>query len=233
MGLLGVGVDDLIHRGAAGDGGAVEGAGLHGAAVVDGGLPQVHQHRRGGVPGRHGDAQGGGGGGLVGQGQVLQRDHQLAAHGGEVCVVLCNGGEEVGRGQLLAAGGKVQPVAEGRLLRHGDDRRFAGLALDALLAFLAGVALFALGADLPLDALLPDGALFAHRAPFPLFAPLAPGNLRSCGACGTLDGHIGAAGVRLAAAAPAGPGIVIYGSLPLMKIVDCCPMVCPGRGGGA
>ena len=247
-------------------------------------------------------------------------------------MVLCHGGEEVGRGQLLAAGGKVQPVAEGRLLRHGDDRCFTGLALDALLASLAGVALLTLltlragvafGA---LDALLPDGTLFAHRAPFPLFAPLAPGTdgplgagialgtgrppvslgpdgtgiapdplqshaagvalgtgipphalgaprahrphrapgtggtgaallsldapgshgtllapdallapgtLRPCGACGALDGHIGAAGVRLAAAAPAGPGIVIHSSLPLMKIMDRCPVVCPGRGGGA
>lgn len=82
-------------------------------------------------------------------------------------------------------------------------------------------------------ALLSLDAPGAHGTLLALDALLAPGTLRPCGACGALDGHIGAAGVRLAAAAPAGPGIVIHSSLPLMKIMDRCPVVCPGRGGGA
>ena len=99
-------------------------------------------------------------------------------------MIFREGREQVGGGQLLLAGLEVQPVAERRILRHGDGRCLADIALgalDALLALFTGVALLTLRARNPLLALRP------RTAPDALFTPRA---LRSHWPHGALNGHI-------------------------------------------
>lgn len=166
-------------------------------------------------------------------------------------MVLCERREEIGHCHFLLAGFKVQLVAQRRVLCDCDDRRFTGIAvlpLDALFTFLAGVSFFALRSlrtGIAAHALWSPGthrpyrAAWADRTGTALLAPEAArphgplltawifGPLR---ACGSLNGHVGAACVRLTAAVPAAiSGLVVHGYLPLMKVADRQFIICVER----
>ena len=144
---------------------------------------------------------------MIGQHQILQRHDQSASHCGQISVVFREERKQIGRGQFLLAGLKVQLIAAWSVLRDSDHRRlsiftlftpvalftfFAGVSLfalqalltgialgvlDALFAFLAGVSLFAL------RALLAGIALGAGVAPDALRAPWPHGTHRTAGSC--------------------------------------------------
>ena len=82
-------------------------------------------------------------------------------------MVFREGRKQIGRGQFLLAGLKVQLIAAWSVLRDNDHRRLSIFTLFtpvALFAFLAGVSLFTLWALLTPDTLFAPRTLRPHRS---------------------------------------------------------------------
>lgn len=118
-------------------------------------------------------------------------------------MVLDQGRNQIGRGQILLSGFEIHLIAERRILRHCDHRCFTVFALgslDTLFALLARVALFTLGSldtlfalrsrattvalytlrtDLSLGSLLSYGYLLSDRSTLSLLPAFSAGTHRS------------------------------------------------------